>query len=97
MTTYFQTINIHGKREARRGVVNNQILDWSFKLDGFFHNASQEHVYGSVASDIVSSALEGYNGKFVCLQCLPSISSLSFYKGWFDSIFFILLSNAKPS
>jgi kinesin family protein 6/9 len=44
-------------------VVNNQILDWSFKLDGMFLNASQAQVYDTVASDIVSSALNGYNGK----------------------------------
>ncbi|CAH1788426.1 unnamed protein product [Owenia fusiformis] len=57
-----KTINIHGKRDDRRGVVNNQILDWSFKLDGVLHNASQEQVYDTVATDIVTSGLDGYNG-----------------------------------
>ena len=51
-------------KEGRKGVVNNQILDWSFRLDGVFHNASQDQVYDTVATDIVTSALDGYNGKY---------------------------------
>ena len=62
-----QSVNIHGKRDPRHGVVNNQILDWSFKLDGIFHNSSQEVIYQQVAAPIVTKALEGYNGKLV--QC----------------------------
>ena len=53
---------MHQKKESPKGVVNNQILDWSFRLDGIFHNASQDHVFDTVASDIVTSALDGYNG-----------------------------------
>jgi len=60
---FLQGINIHQKKESPKGVVNNQILDWSFRLDGVFHNANQDQVFESVASDIVTSALDGYNGK----------------------------------
>jgi kinesin family protein 6/9 len=65
-TYLFQTVNIHCKRDARKGVVNNQILDWSFKMDGILHNASQDGVYDTCAQDVVSAALDGYNGT----QCL---------------------------
>jgi kinesin family protein 6/9 len=58
-----QSVNVHLKRDPKKGVVNNQILDWSFKLDGIFHNATQEHVFSTVSSDIVTSALDGYNGE----------------------------------
>lgn len=59
----FQSINVHQRKDTRRGVVNNQILDWSFKLDGIFNNAAQDQVFETVGADIVTSALDGYNGK----------------------------------
>ena len=43
-------------------MVNNQIVDWSFKLDGIFHNSSQDEVFDTVAAEIVTGALDGYNG-----------------------------------
>ncbi|KAL3854393.1 hypothetical protein ACJMK2_013664 [Sinanodonta woodiana] len=61
-----KSINIHMKRDARKGVVNNQILDWSFRMDGIFHNSSQDQVFETVSSDIVTSALDGYNGTMLC-------------------------------
>lgn len=61
-----KSINTHLKRDPKKGVVNNQILDWSFKLDGIFHNATQEHVFSTVASDMVTSALDGYNATLMC-------------------------------
>ena len=65
---FLQTINVHCKRDSKKGVVNNQILDWSFKLDGIMHNASQDQVYDTVAKDVVSSTLEGYNGMYEVVQ-----------------------------
>ncbi len=68
----FQTVNIHCQRDAKRGVVNNQVMDWSFRLDGILHNASQDDTYDTVASNIVSSSLNGYNGKRVSvIFCQP--------------------------
>ena len=64
LNIFVQSINAHLKRDPKKGVVNNQILDWAFKLDGIFHNATQEHVFSTVASDMVTSALNGYNGKW---------------------------------
>ncbi|XP_066207994.1 kinesin-like protein KIF9 isoform X1 [Saccopteryx leptura] len=61
-----KTIDIHLKKDTRRGVVNNQQTDWSFKLDGVLHNASQDLVYETVAKDVVSQALSGYNGTIMC-------------------------------
>ncbi|GAB1294729.1 Kinesin-like protein KIF9 [Apodemus speciosus] len=57
-----KSIDIHLKKDTRRGVVNNQQTDWSFKLDGVLHDASQDLVYETVAKDAVSQALDGYNG-----------------------------------
>ncbi|XP_014646943.1 PREDICTED: kinesin-like protein KIF9 isoform X2 [Ceratotherium simum simum] len=60
------SIDIHLKKDTRRGVVNNQQTDWSFKLDGVLHNASQDLVYETVAKDVISQALDGYNGTIMC-------------------------------
>uniref|UniRef100_A0A8C6RJK7 Kinesin family member 9 n=1 Tax=Nannospalax galili TaxID=1026970 RepID=A0A8C6RJK7_NANGA len=61
-----ESIDIHLKKDIRRGVVNNQQTDWSFKLDGVLHDASQDLVYETVAKDAVSQALDGYNGTIMC-------------------------------
>ncbi|XP_027989659.1 kinesin-like protein KIF9 [Eptesicus fuscus] len=61
-----KTIDIHLKKDTRRGVVNNQQTDWSFKLDGVLHDASQDLVYETVAKDVVAQALDGYNGTIMC-------------------------------
>jgi len=57
-----QTVNIHCSRDPKKGIVNNQLVDWSFKLDGIMHNASQEAVFNTTAVDVVTAALDGYNG-----------------------------------
>ncbi|KAM5293318.1 kinesin-like protein KIF9 isoform 2-T2 [Ctenodactylus gundi] len=61
-----KSIDIHLKKDTRRGIVNNQQTDWSFKLDGVLHDASQDLVYETVAKDVVSQALDGYNGTIMC-------------------------------
>ncbi|XP_029399153.1 kinesin-like protein KIF9 isoform X4 [Mus pahari] len=61
-----KSIDIHLKKDTRRGVVNNQQTDWSFRLDGVLHDASQDLVYETVAKDAVSQALDGYNGTIMC-------------------------------
>lgn len=65
-----QTVGIHLQRDAAKGMINNEMLDWEFKLDGILHNASQELIFSTVASDMVKATLEGYNGKFVSLGLL---------------------------
>ena len=55
-------MNIHCSRDPKKGIVNNQLVDWSFKLDGIMHNASQEAVFNTTAVDVVTAALDGYNG-----------------------------------
>ncbi|XP_041374463.1 kinesin-like protein KIF9 [Gigantopelta aegis] len=61
-----KSISVHQYRDPKKGVVNNQIVDWAFKLDGIFHNASQDEVFDTVASEIVTGALDGYNGTLMC-------------------------------
>lgn len=61
-----KSVNVHVMKDGRKGVVNNQIQDWSFRLDGIFHNSTQDQVYDTVAADIVTSALDGYNGTMMC-------------------------------
>jgi len=60
----FQSVNVHVMKDGRKGVVNNQIQDWSFRLDGIFHNSTQDQVFETVAGNIVTSTLDGYNGMF---------------------------------
>uniref|UniRef100_A0A8B9B957 Kinesin-like protein n=1 Tax=Anser brachyrhynchus TaxID=132585 RepID=A0A8B9B957_9AVES len=61
-----QSIDIYIKKDARKGVVNNRQTDWSFRLDGVLHNASQELAYETVAQKLMSDALVGYNGTIMC-------------------------------
>ncbi|KAH3708306.1 kinesin-like protein KIF9 isoform X2 [Dreissena polymorpha] len=61
-----KSVNVHVTKDGRKGVVNNQIQDYSFKLDGIFHNSTQDQVFDTVASGIVTSALDGYNGTLMC-------------------------------
>ncbi|NWR96923.1 KIF9 protein, partial [Motacilla alba] len=61
-----KSIDIYVQKSPRGGVVNNSQTDWSFKLDGLLHNTSQEVVYETVAKDLVSKALQGYNGTIMC-------------------------------
>ncbi|XP_036453382.1 kinesin-like protein KIF9 isoform X2 [Colossoma macropomum] len=61
-----QTVNVRHRRDTRKGVVNNQMSSWSFRLNGVLHNVSQEEVYHSVAHSVVLGALEGYNGTIMC-------------------------------
>ncbi|XP_072577140.1 kinesin-like protein KIF9 isoform X8 [Vulpes vulpes] len=61
-----KSIDIHIKKDLQKGFVNNKQTDWSFKLDGVLHNASQDLVYETVAKDVVAQALDGYNGTIMC-------------------------------
>uniref|UniRef100_A0A670JML3 Kinesin motor domain-containing protein n=1 Tax=Podarcis muralis TaxID=64176 RepID=A0A670JML3_PODMU len=67
-----KTMEIYIERDRTKGVVNNKQTDWSFKLDGVLHDAPQDAVYDAVARDLVSQALNGYNGKCSC-HCLCSL------------------------
>ncbi|TRZ06132.1 hypothetical protein HGM15179_020975, partial [Zosterops borbonicus] len=61
-----KSIDISLQKSPRGGIVNNSQTDWSFRLDGVLHDASQEMVYGAVAKDLVCQALQGYNGTIMC-------------------------------
>ncbi|NXE56035.1 KIF9 protein, partial [Casuarius casuarius] len=61
-----KSIDIYIKKDVKKGVVNNRQTDWSFRLDGVLHNASQELAYETVAEKLVSEALNGYNGTIMC-------------------------------
>lgn len=61
-----KTVNIYNRRPVSQGYVNNQITDWSFKVDGILHNVSQDNVYDQVVKDITCKTLDGYNGTVLC-------------------------------
>ncbi|XP_077349676.1 kinesin-like protein KIF9 [Lithobates pipiens] len=61
-----KSIEVHLKKDEKLGVVNNKRYDWSFKVDGILHGASQDVVYDTVAKSVVSKALQGYNGTLMC-------------------------------
>uniref|UniRef100_A0A8C0J9Y3 Kinesin motor domain-containing protein n=1 Tax=Chelonoidis abingdonii TaxID=106734 RepID=A0A8C0J9Y3_CHEAB len=65
-----KSIDIYIRRDVKKGVINNKQTDWSFKLDGVLHNASQDSVYDAVARDLVSQALDGYNGNLLIDICV---------------------------
>ncbi|XP_066572281.1 kinesin-like protein KIF9 [Amia ocellicauda] len=61
-----KTISLRARRDSRKAVVNNQQCDWTFRLDGILHNASQDEVYAAAARSVVLGALDGYNGTVMC-------------------------------
>ncbi|KAM4688865.1 kinesin-like protein KIF9 isoform 1-T5 [Discoglossus pictus] len=61
-----KAVDIHIKRDEKPGIGNNKRSDWSFKVDGFLQDASQDSVYDAVAKSVVSKALDGYNGTIMC-------------------------------
>ncbi|KAJ8418761.1 hypothetical protein AAFF_G00002600 [Aldrovandia affinis] len=61
-----QTVNVHLKKDLSKGIVNNQLNSWSFRLDRLLHDVSQEEVYNRVGQSVVLGALDGYNGTVMC-------------------------------
>ncbi|KAG7329998.1 hypothetical protein KOW79_006220 [Hemibagrus wyckioides] len=61
-----QMVNVRLRKKSRKGVLNNLMSSWSFRLSGVLHNVSQEEVYQRVAQSVVHGALEGYNGTVMC-------------------------------
>ena len=61
---------MHGRLSAKGGFVNNQTSDWSFKLDGIFHDVSQDLLYEVTTREVVSRAFSGYNGQLYFLICI---------------------------
>ncbi|RNA34917.1 kinesin KIF9 isoform X1 [Brachionus plicatilis] len=62
-----KAVNIYNRKKTNsQAYVNNQINDWSFKVDGILHNVSQDSVYDRVVKDIALSVLDGYNGTVMC-------------------------------
>ncbi|NXL93378.1 KIF9 protein, partial [Alectura lathami] len=61
-----KSIDIHIQKDAKKGVVNNKQTEWSFRLDGVLHHASQDLAYQTVAEELVSAALAGCNGTIMC-------------------------------
>ncbi|XP_075240761.1 kinesin-like protein KIF9 isoform X2 [Convolutriloba macropyga] len=57
-----KSVDLHGRPSDKGGFVNNQVSDWSFKLDGVFHDVSQDLLYEVAVKDVVSRAFAGYNG-----------------------------------
>ncbi|NWX93768.1 KIF9 protein, partial [Nothoprocta pentlandii] len=61
-----KSVDIYIKKDVKKGVVNNRQTEWSFRLDGVLHNASQDLAYETIAEKLVSEALNGYNGTIMC-------------------------------
>ncbi|CAF0873643.1 unnamed protein product [Didymodactylos carnosus] len=60
-----RTVTIHRAPSANT-VVDNNVTDWSFHLDGLFHNVNQEEIFNAVAKDVIDRSLDGYNGTIMC-------------------------------
>ncbi|XP_073533202.1 kinesin-like protein KIF9 isoform X2 [Phyllobates terribilis] len=61
-----KAVDIHLQKDDKFGVVNNKRYDWSFRVDGVLHDASQASVYDAVAKSVVTRGLQGYNGTIMC-------------------------------
>lgn len=57
---------MHVERSAESGVVNHQQNQWGFQFEKVLSNASQEVIYNISSKEILTSALEGYNGCILC-------------------------------
>lgn len=55
-----QTVNLHIPRDPKHGLINNQVCDWSFKVDGVLHGASQDAVFTNTSLPLVNDALDGF-------------------------------------
>eukprot|EP00762_Andalucia_godoyi_P004055 ANDGO_06360.mRNA.1 Kinesin-like protein KLP1 len=60
------SITVDFRRRQAGGILQNQQDVFPFRFDSVLHNSSQEAVYDSVASEIVQSVLDGYNGTIMC-------------------------------
>ncbi|KAG8138617.1 hypothetical protein E2320_001432 [Naja naja] len=69
----FITIEVHIERDLSKGIVNNKLTDWSFKMDGVLHNASQDSMEEHSSQYITAriSYLEIHNE--VISDLLPSL------------------------
>jgi kinesin family member 6/9 len=58
-------VDLH-RKDRSADIVSNVQDRFSFKFDRILHNTSQEIVYNEIASDVVKSVLEGFNGTIMC-------------------------------
>ncbi|XP_065889212.1 kinesin-like protein KIF9 isoform X2 [Dysidea avara] len=56
-----KAVCVHCSRNEEQGYINNQVLDWNFKMDGVLHNTSQDDTFEVVGREAVTGAMEGYN------------------------------------
>jgi kinesin family protein 6/9 len=54
------------RRREAAGAVNNQPEHFAFAFDKVLHEATQQTVYDEAAADVVTGALEGFNGTVMC-------------------------------
>ena len=55
-----KSLTIHSKKDERRGHINNQILDWTYRTNRVLHNASQPEVFERCAEEAIRKSLDGY-------------------------------------
>nr|XP_040023361.1 kinesin-like protein KIF9 isoform X1 [Gasterosteus aculeatus aculeatus]XP_040023362.1 kinesin-like protein KIF9 isoform X1 [Gasterosteus aculeatus aculeatus] len=63
-----QTVNVHQRKDPKKpqDTKRDQLVYWSFRLDGVLRDVSQEEVYARVCQRVVLGALDGYNGTLMC-------------------------------
>ena len=59
-------ICINKAKNPDEGHVNNVTEKWKFGFEKILHNASQDEVYETTATDIINSVIDGYNGTIMC-------------------------------
>ncbi|KAL6097597.1 kif9 [Pungitius sinensis] len=63
-----QTLNVRQRKDSRKpqDTRRDQLICWSFRLEGVLQDVSQEEVYARVCQRVVLGALNGYNGTLMC-------------------------------
>ncbi|XP_037311727.2 kinesin-like protein KIF9 isoform X2 [Pungitius pungitius] len=63
-----QTVTVRQRKDCRKpqDTRRDQLICWSFRLEGVLQDVSQEEVYARVCQRVVLGALDGYNGTLMC-------------------------------
>ena len=57
-----QSITLRAKHADHGSTLQNRRDTWNYKFDSVMHNATQETVYETMCSEVVASAMDGFNG-----------------------------------
>lgn len=69
------SVSISTDRRQDKHYVNNQQNQWAFRFPKVLHNATQDAVFQECGQDILTSVMQGYNGRRGRASCWTSPDS----------------------